>query len=149
MNGQHLLKSQLILGAFTAVLAILAISNRGRLTAAEPSESKKSLEETLKPMIEAWSEEEPQRRIVFCDENDETSDPLTILASLTPSPLAVLIGPEGGFSAGERDLLREQGFVTVLPLGPRILRADTAAVAALALVQATVGDWRPQSAETP
>src|SRR4051794_16092719 len=53
MNGQHLLKSQLILGAFTAVLAILAISNRGRLTAAEPSESKKSLEETLKPMIEA------------------------------------------------------------------------------------------------
>src|SRR3954451_13205603 len=53
MNGQHLLKSQLILGAFTAVLAILAISDRGRLTAAEPSESKKSLEETLKPMIEA------------------------------------------------------------------------------------------------
>jgi 16S rRNA (uracil1498-N3)-methyltransferase len=54
----------------------------------------------------------------------------------------VLIGPEGGFSDDERQLLRAQPFVTPLPLGPRILRADTAAVAALALVQAALGDWR-------
>ena len=54
----------------------------------------------------------------------------------------MLIGPEGGFSADERARLRDLAFVTALPLGPRILRADTAAVAALALVQATCGDWR-------
>jgi 16S rRNA (uracil1498-N3)-methyltransferase len=56
--------------------------------------------------------------------------------------LALLIGPEGGFSAGERAQLLKLPGVIVLPLGPRILRADTAAVAALALVQAVIGDWR-------
>jgi 16S rRNA (uracil1498-N3)-methyltransferase len=54
----------------------------------------------------------------------------------------VLVGPEGGFAEEERALLRRQHFVTALPLGPRVLRADTAAVAALALVQAVRGDWR-------
>jgi 16S rRNA (uracil1498-N3)-methyltransferase len=101
----------------------------------------------LTRLIETWAENESQRRIVFCDENDEASDPLSILAALTPSAVAVLIGPEGGFSADERELLRGQPFVTPIPLGPRILRADTAAVAALALVQATLGDWRRQSDE--
>jgi 16S rRNA (uracil1498-N3)-methyltransferase len=57
----------------------------------------------------------------------------------------VLVGPEGGFSDEERELLRARPFVTAIPLGPRILRADTAAVAALALVQATLGDWRDQA----
>ncbi len=56
--------------------------------------------------------------------------------------MAVLIGPEGGFSEDERAMLRALSFVTAIPLGPRILRADTAAVAALALVQAVRGDWR-------
>jgi len=55
--------------------------------------------------------------------------------------LGLLIGPEGGFSAAERRLLYAQDFVTAIPLGPRILRADTAATAALALIQATLGDW--------
>jgi 16S rRNA (uracil1498-N3)-methyltransferase len=96
----------------------------------------------LKTLVQSWPEHEPQRRIVFCDEDETGSDPLAILAALAPAPLAVLIGPEGGFSAEERDLLRGQAFVTALPLGPRILRADTAAVAALALVQAALGDWR-------
>ena len=59
-----------------------------------------------------------------------------------PRPLAVLIGPEGGFDAKERAALLGLPFVLRLPLGPRILRADTAAVAALALLQATLGDWR-------
>ncbi len=68
--------------------------------------------------------------------------PFTALARVAPGPLAVLIGPEGGFEAGERELLSSQPFVTRISLGPRILRADTAAVAALALVNAALGDWR-------
>ncbi len=56
-------------------------------------------------------------------------------------PLAVLIGPEGGFADDERALLLKRANVMRLSLGPRILRADTAAVAALALVQAVLGDW--------
>ncbi len=56
-------------------------------------------------------------------------------------PAAVLVGPEGGFTPEERDLLKGQGFVTAISLGPRIMRADTVAIAALALVQASVGDW--------
>jgi 16S rRNA (uracil1498-N3)-methyltransferase len=96
----------------------------------------------LEALLASWMAEEPERRIVFCDEADGRSDPLAILAGLPPSPLAVLVGPEGGFSAAERDQLRALPQVTPLPLGPRILRADTAAVAALALVQAACGDWR-------
>jgi 16S rRNA (uracil1498-N3)-methyltransferase len=65
--------------------------------------------------------------------------PLSWLAGL---PVGVLIGPEGGFADDERELLLSQSFVVPISLGPRILRADTAAVAALALVQATIGDWR-------
>jgi 16S rRNA (uracil1498-N3)-methyltransferase len=57
-------------------------------------------------------------------------------------PVGLLIGPEGGFSDEERKLLLKQDFVIPISLGPRILRADTAAVAALALVQAIIGDWR-------
>ena len=53
----------------------------------------------------------------------------------------LLVGPEGGFSDDERQMLRALPFVTAIPLGPRILRADTAAVAALAVIQATIGDW--------
>ena len=89
--------------------------------------------------LEQWDQ---SRRLIFCDEGHETDDPLTILSNLKPSPYAVLIGPEGGFSEGERQQLRGLPFVTAIPLGPRILRADTAAVAALTLVQAILGDWR-------
>jgi len=96
----------------------------------------------LDALLETWPQDEPARRIIFCDEADGGADPLAILSALPPSPLAVLIGPEGGFSADERGKLRALPFVTALPLGPRILRADTAAVAALALVQSAVGDWR-------
>ena len=53
-----------------------------------------------------------------------------------------MVGPEGGFSESERSLLRSLPFVTAIPLGPRILRADTAAVAAMAVIQAAIGDWR-------
>jgi 16S rRNA (uracil1498-N3)-methyltransferase len=93
-------------------------------------------------LLDEWPEAEGGRRIVFCDEDHAGGDPLAALSAIPPSPLAVLVGPEGGFSAEERERLRALPFVTALPLGPRILRADTAAVAALALVQAVLGDWR-------
>jgi 16S rRNA (uracil1498-N3)-methyltransferase len=96
----------------------------------------------LKTLLDGWPGAEGDRRIVFCDEGEESADPLAILAKIEPSPLAVLVGPEGGFSPEERTTLRALAFVTAVPLGPRILRADTAAVAALALVQAALGDWK-------
>ena len=64
------------------------------------------------------------------------------IRNLAGLPVGLLIGPEGGFSDAERELLLAQDFVVPISLGPRILRADTAAVAALALVQAIIGDWR-------
>jgi 16S rRNA (uracil1498-N3)-methyltransferase len=95
---------------------------------------------TLEKLIDTW---DSSRRLIFCDEGEESADPVAILSALGPGPLAVLVGPEGGFSEHERRALRALDFVIALPLGPRILRADTAAVAALALVQAVAGDWRP------
>ncbi len=81
------------------------------------------------------------RRLVFCDEGAETADPIAALAGIPRSPVAVLIGPEGEFAEDERASLLKLPNVLRLSLGPRILRADTAAVAALALVQAVLGDW--------
>ncbi len=96
----------------------------------------------LAEIIAGWESAEAGRRIIFCDEDEAGADPLAVLAALDPCRLAVLIGPEGGFTPEERALLKAQRFVTAITLGPRILRADTAAVAALALVQAAIGDWR-------
>jgi 16S rRNA (uracil1498-N3)-methyltransferase len=81
------------------------------------------------------------RTLVFCDEAAAGQPPLNTLATLPHGPLAVLIGPEGGFDPVERALLLSKPFVTSTWLGPRIMRADTAAVAALTLVNATRGDW--------
>jgi 16S rRNA (uracil1498-N3)-methyltransferase len=85
---------------------------------------------------------DPQRWLVFCDEDAEAANPVAALAQARRGPVAVLIGPEGGFAADERAALLKAPNVVRLSLGPRILRADTAAVAALALVQAAIGDWR-------
>jgi 16S rRNA (uracil1498-N3)-methyltransferase len=85
----------------------------------------------------------PDRVLVFCDENAPIADPVAALVAAAPAAaLAVLVGPEGGFAAEERELLLARRNIVRLALGPRILRADTAAVAALALVQAVLGDWR-------
>jgi 16S rRNA (uracil1498-N3)-methyltransferase len=87
-----------------------------------------------------------ERVLVFCDEDAEMQDPVAALAARREAnsrpPLAVLIGPEGGFAPEERTLLLRRPNVVRLALGPRILRADTAAVAALTLVQSVLGDWR-------
>jgi 16S rRNA (uracil1498-N3)-methyltransferase len=61
---------------------------------------------------------------------------------MPPAPAAILIGPEGGFAAEEAARLRARADTVAVSLGPRILRADTAAVAAITLWQATCGDWR-------
>jgi len=83
------------------------------------------------------------RLMVFCDEDAEVKDPMAALAATRRTgPLSVLIGPEGGFAEDERQALLKRQNVVRISLGPRILRADTAAVAALALVQAMLGDWR-------
>ena len=84
-----------------------------------------------------------QRLLVFCDEAADVANPLQALqGGLTgANGIDVLIGPEGGFAEEERALLLRQPLILRLSLGPRILRADTAGVAALALVQAALGDW--------
>jgi len=94
------------------------------------------------------AERDGARLLVFCDEDAEVKDPVAALSAMRaadraePFALAVLVGPEGGFAADERDALLKLPNTVRLALGPRILRADTAAVAALALVGAVLGDWR-------
>jgi 16S rRNA (uracil1498-N3)-methyltransferase len=95
--------------------------------------------ERLETVLQSW---DPGRALVFCDEAAEVASPLAALGRLEGRPLAVLIGPEGGFDRGEQVMLREKTFALPISLGPRIMRADTAAVAALALVNAALGDWR-------
>ena len=86
---------------------------------------------------------EKDRLVVFCDENAPVSNPVEALAKLgnKQAGLAVIVGPEGGFTDQERALVAAHERCVCVSLGPRILRADTAAVAALAIVQAVLGDW--------
>jgi 16S rRNA (uracil1498-N3)-methyltransferase len=99
------------------------------------------------PLMQALAARDAGRTLVFCDEDAEVRDPVAALSAVrtadgTPRPLAVLVGPEGGFSDDERASLIRLPNVVRLALGPRILRADTAAVAALTLVGAVLGDWQ-------
>ncbi len=96
----------------------------------------------LASLIEGWRPAHGLRRLIFADEAAASASPVQTISGLRGLPVGVLIGPEGGFSDEERELLLAQDFVVPVSLGPRILRADTAAVAALALVQAIIGDWR-------
>ena len=90
----------------------------------------------LARILEEW---DPMRRLVFCDEGAQQENPLVVLKAVRGRPVGVLIGPEGGFSGDERKLLLGCPFVVPISLGCRIMRADTAAVAALALVNAVLG----------
>ena len=112
-----------------------------------------NLPDIAAPAKLAAATKDPERLLVFCDEDAEVKDPVAALSALRPTVtallpetealrLALLIGPEGGFDEHERESLLKHPNVVRLALGPRILRADTAAVAALALVQAVLGDWR-------
>ena len=93
----------------------------------------------LEQAIRDWPAD---RLLIFCDEDAPEADPVAALKAMpVASKLALLIGPEGGFDVAERRLLASVPKRVVLSLGPRVLRADTAAVAALALVQACLGDW--------
>jgi 16S rRNA (uracil1498-N3)-methyltransferase len=102
----------------------------------------------LEALIEDWP---AGRRLMLCDESG-TSPPVALalahFAGAPAGPWAVLAGPEGGFARSELDALNKREFVTAVSLGPRTLRADTAALAALACWQALIGDWRasPSSA---
>lgn len=94
----------------------------------------------LEAALASW---EPTRPLVVCDEAAPIASPTAALAALpVGARVGVLVGPEGGFAPEERAALNAHPFVVAISLGPRIMRADTAAVAALALVNAVLGDWR-------
>jgi 16S rRNA (uracil1498-N3)-methyltransferase len=96
----------------------------------------------LATLIAGWRHTHGLRRLILADEAAPSHSPNRQLEDLAGLPVGILVGPEGGFSEPERSLLLAQDFVVPISLGPRILRADTAAVAALAVVQAIIGDWR-------
>ena len=93
--------------------------------------------EKLEKILATW---EKGRSLVYCDETMVGHNPLESLKALR-TPTAVLVGPEGGFTDEEKALLKSNAFVIPISLGPRIMRADTAAIAVLTLVQALAGDW--------
>jgi 16S rRNA (uracil1498-N3)-methyltransferase len=93
----------------------------------------------LADILAAWPTD---RTLIFCDEEAASGAGLAALETLKGRKLAVLIGPEGGFDDNERAMLAARADSLSVSLGPRILRTDTAVVAALALVQARLGDWR-------
>jgi 16S rRNA (uracil1498-N3)-methyltransferase len=126
-------------------IAAEAAEQTGRLDVPEVLEPVK-----LDKLLDGW---EPGRRLMFCDEAGDDPEAewgggegrarpaLEAMAGQTRGAWAVLIGPEGGFAPEERARLRALEHVTPVTLGPRILRADTAAISALTLWQAGLGDW--------
>ena len=119
--------------------AVEAAEQCGRLTVPEVADPV-----ALEDLIAGWP---VARRLLVCDETGAAPPVAEALsearaAGLAEAPWAVMTGPEGGFAPGELDLLRNSPIVTTVALGPRILRADTAAIAALACWQALLGDWQ-------
>ncbi|MBV8090601.1 MAG: 16S rRNA (uracil(1498)-N(3))-methyltransferase [Alphaproteobacteria bacterium] len=95
--------------------------------------------EPLDAVLACWP---PGRSLIVCDETGVSAPIGEALAQLSAEPAALLVGPEGGFNQSELDALDKLSFVSRVGLGPRVLRAETAAVAALALFQGIAGDWR-------
>lgn len=102
--------------------------------------------QTLPRLLDKWPEE---RALYWADEGTVAGEATAALADSTSGPAAILIGPEGGFSPAERARLAALPFVRRIGLGPRILRADTAAVAAITLWQARLGDWAQDEMGAP
>lgn len=99
-------------------------------------------EVSLDRLLAFWVAHHGDRLLIVADEGAGSASPVGQIAAIGGRPIGLLIGPEGGFADEERTLLLSQPFVIPISLGPRILRADTAAVAALAVIQAIIGDWR-------
>lgn len=97
------------------------------------------LAQTLDAVLGDWP---AGRRLIVCDETGAGEPVGVALTGLESGPMALLVGPEGGFGATELDRLGKLSFVTRIGLGPRVLRADTAAAAILSVFQALAGDWR-------
>ncbi|HEX5378463.1 MAG TPA: 16S rRNA (uracil(1498)-N(3))-methyltransferase [Phenylobacterium sp.] len=116
------------------IIATEAAEQTGRLDVPEIRAPVK-----LDRLLAGW---EAGRRLLFCDEAGDARPVIQALAGAPAGPWAILIGPEGGFSPAERERLRALDYATPATLGPRILRADTAAISALTLWQAALGDWR-------
>jgi len=113
--------------------AIEAAEQSGRLSVPKVSDAV-----ALPTLLKQW---DPNRTLIFCDEGREARPISIALSVMRGARFAVLTGPEGGFDPDERDLLRSYGFVVPVTLGARVLRADTAALAALAVWQSIKGDW--------
>lgn len=113
--------------------AIEAAEQSDRLTVPDIREAV-----TLDKLLKNWP---AGRRILFCDEGGDAKPVADAARSIKESAFALLTGPEGGFDPAEREAIRDHAFVTPVTLGPRILRADTAALASLAVLQAMKGDW--------
>jgi 16S rRNA (uracil1498-N3)-methyltransferase len=136
---------QPVLTRFTQVSRVNGERMRANVIEAAEQCGILSLAEVAEPVAldRYLSQRERQRLLVFCDEAAEVANPLQALQSglTAANGIDVLIGPEGGFAEEERAVLLRQPKTLRLSLGPRVLRADTAAVAALALVQAALGNW--------
>jgi 16S rRNA (uracil1498-N3)-methyltransferase len=129
---QHTVVNRVPVDRYRAI-ATEAAEQSMRLSVPEVSEGL-----DLHRLLERW---DTKRTLIFCAETGDAKPIAEALRELKPGPLAVLTGPEGGFSEEEFTLIRKKAFVLPVRLGPRILRADTAAIAALSLVQAIRGDW--------
>src|ERR1700754_2000568 len=142
IGASHL---QPVLTRFTQVTRVNGMRMRANVIEAAEQCGILSIAAVAEPLpLERWlGQREGGRLLIFCDEAAETANPTAALQDglAAPHGIALLIGPEGGFAEDERALLLRQPRALRLSLGPRVLRADTAAVAALALVQAVLGDW--------
>jgi len=115
-------------------IAVEAAEQCGRLTVPEVAAPA-----PLSSLASSWP---PERSLLIADESGTGQTIADAAPALRGRAWGVLIGPEGGFATGELDALKRLPFVTAVGLGPRLLRAETAAIAALSVIQALAGDWR-------
>jgi 16S rRNA (uracil1498-N3)-methyltransferase len=136
---------QPVLTRFTQVARVNGERMRANVIEAAEQCGILSLAQVAEPLTfdRYLGQRDASRLLVFCDEAADVADPLQALRQerMASGGIDILIGPEGGFAEEERGILLRQKRTLRLSLGPRVLRADTAGVAALALVQAVLGDW--------